>query len=105
MITKMVKRNQIIKLLLQAGFKPQLKGFKYIIEAVEYADQKPKFEFKVSELYSDMAKPHNTPASNIERLIRHSIANARVKRYSVMTNKELITTLLLCLHGGNYERN
>ena len=74
----MVKRNTIREFILKIGITPELRGYEYIIDAVEKLIAAPNTKF--IKLYSDIAKSHNVTASSVERAIRHAI-NAVFNKY------------------------
>ena len=67
----MVKRNTIREYILKIGITPELKGYEYIIDAVEKLIAAPNT--KLIKLYSDIAKSHNSTVGSVERAIRHAI--------------------------------
>lgn len=73
-------------MLIEKGFKPNLIGFEYIAKAIELYDiTKPI----VSWLYLQIAEIYNATPARVERSIRHSIEQSKVKG----TNAEIIALL------------
>ena len=63
-------RIEIQDELIRIGVKPSLKGFRYLVEAIErYAPKKAIY----AGLYQEIAELHNDTISRVERVIRHAI--------------------------------
>ena len=78
---------QVEKYLLGKGLKPHIKGFWYIVEAINLVRQDKIYLREVcSKLYPEIAEKYKDTASKVERAIRHSIFSAGTK----MTNAEFI---------------
>ncbi|MCQ2753850.1 MAG: sporulation initiation factor Spo0A C-terminal domain-containing protein, partial [bacterium] len=90
----------IINLLLNYGFAPSLKGFKYLVEAIDYVI---KFDDNRTEkvIYPTLARKFYTSNYGIERTIRYSIEitlkDFWLKTGIKPTNKNVITYLALQL--------
>lgn len=72
----MDKKN-IENALMKMGIPAGVKGFAYIVDAVEYINQNPRDISVTKELYPHIAKKHNTTSSRVERAIRHAFEIAR----------------------------
>lgn len=59
--------------LIKLGIYPNLKGFNYIIRAVEIVKEKGYLKV-TKELYPQIAEEYKTTASRVERAIRHVIS-------------------------------
>lgn len=72
---------KIIKYLYGKEVKPSIKGFKYLITAIDKCINNSNLIDEICNLYKDIAVVHNTTASKTERAIRHaiSISNAQEK--------------------------
>ena len=80
---------EIEKYLLEKGLNPAVKGFDYIVKAIELFNEDIKYKHNImSELYPTIAKTFNDDASKVERAIRHCIKSARIN----MQNSEFIAT-------------
>lgn len=63
------------KLILSLGAMPNLRGFRYLGDAIDiYAGHKGPISI-TKELYTAVAELHNTTGSRVERCIRHVIQN------------------------------
>lgn len=66
--------------LLRIGMPAGVKGMTYICDAVELFDTDPYYvDGKISSLYADIAKKHDTTAPSVERAIRHAFETALAK--------------------------
>ena len=64
----------VTDLLRKIGAKPNIKGYRYLREAVILVYKNWNYMDAITkELYPDIAKKFNTTASRVERAIRHSI--------------------------------
>jgi len=65
---------KISNLVFNMGIPSHIKGHKYLIDAVALTYENTALISKENkDLYSDIAKRHNTTASRVERAIRHAI--------------------------------
>lgn len=60
---------------------PNVKGYKYIVEAVKMIQDSGDFLQITKKIYPEIAKKHNTTKSKVERTIRHAILVAEQKNY------------------------
>lgn len=74
-----MNRAKIEDVLLRMGIPAGIKGFAYIVDAVEYIDEHGTDISVTRELYPAIAKIRNTTASRVERAIRHAFWIARNK--------------------------
>lgn len=66
--------QEISKILLLFGITPNLKGYHYIMEAVQLGmKDKDVFTMLTSHLYYPVAKKYNTTPQKVERCVRHAI--------------------------------
>ena len=63
-------RIEIQDELIRIGVKPSLKGFHYLVDAIERYDPKKAI---YAGLYQEIAELHNDTISRVERVIRHAI--------------------------------
>lgn len=63
--------------LLTMGVPAGIKGFAYIVDAVEYIDKYGTNVSVTKGLYPAVAKKNNTTSSRVERAIRHAFEVAR----------------------------
>ena len=69
----MNRKNRAEDMLLALGVKPNLKGFHYLVDAVDiYLNHKGDLSI-TKGLYPEIARKHNTTGSRVERSIRHAI--------------------------------
>ena len=69
-----VENNYIHYVLLKLGVPPHLKGYSYIVYALELVLIDPNLlQHITKELYIDVAKKYDTTPSRVERAIRHAI--------------------------------
>jgi|LSQX01.3.fsa_nt_gb two-component system response regulator (stage 0 sporulation protein A) len=88
--------SKIEKLLLEKDFKPNLKGFDYIVEAIELIQQDKTYSRAITtRLYPTIAKKYNDKALGVERAIRHSIQRAKIGN----TNAEFLARTIIELKG------
>lgn len=77
----------IEKYLLKRGISPALKGFDYIVKAVELIKEDIQYKFAVTrKLYPKIAEIYNDTPNRVERAIRHALSTAKVN----YTNSEFI---------------
>ena len=65
-------KNRATNALIEMGMPADIKGFQYIVDAMELFVNKENRTGKTTTLYADIAKMHNTTASRVERTIRHA---------------------------------
>lgn len=83
----MTDRKIIGDKLIAAGIYPDIKGFTYIIDAVEiFKPGNP-----LMELYAGVAEKHGVTSIRVERCIRH--AKERTKQYKNLGNGQFIGLL------------
>lgn len=66
-----MKRFEIASVVKDLGISAHLKGYHYIISAVQLLLEKPIKSFM--DLYKSVAKEFDTTASGVERAMRHAI--------------------------------
>jgi len=83
-------RNSVIEqCLLGVGVPAKLKGYRYIVSAVEEVIREPEMIYGITKiLYPEIAKKHQSTSIRVEKAIRHAIEVAwarcdedRVKKY------------------------
>lgn len=74
--TKSVKLNVVDNFLIQIGFSKDLVGFKYLCAAIKLVQDKNSSNYKIADIYAELALIFNTSHCNIERSIRYVIENA-----------------------------
>lgn len=68
------KSIAIRKTLDQIGVKHSLKGYRYIISAIEKGlDDRSKLDYITKVLYVEIARENDSTPSRVERAIRHAI--------------------------------
>lgn len=65
-------KDKVVDLLIGFGITPSLKGFYYILDAVEVFIDNPNIKFM--DMYEVIAIRHNTEARRVERSIRHAFS-------------------------------
>lgn len=82
-------RNKAINVLIEMGVPADIKGFQYIVDAMElFEDEKIK-NGKITMLYCDIAEMHGTTAAGVERSIRHAFSVAITKGKPACVEKYL----------------
>lgn len=81
--------------LLGKGVRPNLKGFDYLLCAIELCKDKMYIRNVTKMLYPKIAEINNETASKVERAIRHAIYQSDVK----MCNSEFIARALIDLEN------
>ncbi len=67
-------KEQITELLYDLGIAPNIKGFKYLRDAITFTVEKPEMLDGITkDLYPEVAKTHKTTSSRVERAMRHAI--------------------------------
>ena len=90
--------NKIEKLLLENGVKPHLKGFDYLVEAIELIQSDKIYLKKITKLlYPTIAKNNNDTMTAVERVMRY-IVQKTIKKQS---NAEFLAIITLKLKGEN----
>lgn len=82
-----MNKTKIVKYLDDNGFKHSIKGFDYLITAIDLCVEVPEKLHEVCKLYAEVGKIHSTTQPRTERAIRHSIETSDVKK---ITNSEFI---------------
>ena len=83
------------KLLRKLGFKPNLSGYVYIMEAVNIL-KKSKKRIRIMDVYEKIGKNHKMTENSIERAIRYSINIAyQDETLKKFYNKKPSSSLLL----------
>ncbi len=80
-----MNRNKVEDVLFAMGVPANMKGFKYIVDALEIIDRDGCTVSITGVLYPEVADVNHTTASRVERAIRHafSIGNSEVGDYEV----------------------
>lgn len=73
-------RKYVEKVLLRMGIPANVKGFRYITDAVMLLDEDAWKEPKYTALYYQIGKMNGSTASGTERAIRHAFGIARSSR-------------------------
>lgn len=69
-----MNRKAVSELLMEAGMSPSLRGFDYIIDALELIDSDRGFLYSVTKLlYPAIAEKHNSTPARVGRCIKHAI--------------------------------
>lgn len=75
-----MNREKIENVLMEMCMPCGIKGFKYIVDAVEYIDEHGENISVTKQLYPDIAKKNDTTSSKVERAIRHAFETVRGKK-------------------------
>lgn len=67
-----VKEKEIAEEIMRLGIRPDIKGYRFLLEAVRLRIENPTGGF-CKDIYEGVAKKFNTTTSRVERAIRHSI--------------------------------
>lgn len=82
-----MNRAKIEDVLLAMGVPAGIKGFNYIVDAVEIFDERGTDIGITKELYPTIAEKNETTPSRAERAIRHAFEVARPKGNTDTVNK------------------
>lgn len=85
-----MNRAKIEDVLLAMGVPAGIKGFNYIVDAIEIFDERGTNISITKELYPTIAEKNTTP-SRVERAIRHAFEVVRTKGNSEAVNKYIGT--------------
>lgn len=89
--------NKTEKYLLDAGFRPNIKGFDFLVESIELVKYNKQYLRKITkDLYPKIAEMFEETPNKVERAIRHSIAVSGILK----TNAEFIAYAALVLKEG-----
>jgi two-component system response regulator (stage 0 sporulation protein A) len=71
---EMAREAAVTSILQKIGISPNLKGYRYLTDAILIVSYKPEYSSGVTKiLYPEIAKKHSTTPSRVERAIRHAI--------------------------------
>ncbi len=100
-------KNKVINALLEMGMHADIKGFRYIVDAMLLFEEDKWRNGKITVLYYEIGRRNNATASQVERSIRHAFSTVfaegkleAVEKYLTMqhpTNGNLLHTLFLRL--------
>ena len=86
-------KNKAINALLEMGMPADLKGFRYIVDAMCMFEENEWRNGKTTVLYHEIGEKNNTTASRVERAIRHAFGTVlnggkskAVEKYLTMQN-------------------
>lgn len=79
-----MQRNKIEDRLIQIGILPNLKGFEYLVTAIDTY----QYGMPLMEIYVDTAQKYKTTYSRVERCIRHAKNKTTYGKY---TNGEFLS--------------
>ena len=89
-------KNKAIKALIEMGMPANIKGFQYIVEAMELFEADEIWSTKLSILYLKLSKMYSTTPGAVERSIRNA--------FSIVLTKgdlEAVKTYLPLNYTGN----
>lgn len=109
-------RNKAINALIEMGMPANIKGFHYIVEAMNLFEQDSSFiTGKTTDLYFILSEMFDTTPSRIERAIRHAFSIVldggfleAVEKYLTLQNTRngnLLSTLYLKLSQEDENEN
>jgi two-component system response regulator (stage 0 sporulation protein A) len=81
-----INEGSIMNYLDRKGFKHSIKGFRFLIKAIDLCVQDSNKLYSICNLYKEIAENYNTTPSKVECAIRHSIEVSGNK----LTNSEFI---------------
>ena len=100
-------RRKTIDALIEMGMPADIKGFHYIVDAMEMFTNEEIWLGKTTVLYHEVGKKNNTTASRVERAIRHAFGSvlergnlenvAKYLTFQNTTNGNLLNVLYLRL--------
>ncbi len=73
-----MENKNIRKLLIKIGISSNIKGFHYILEAIDIIKAQ-KMHTNMTTIYEIICKKYNNTSSGVERAVRHSISKAYKK--------------------------
>jgi len=76
------------EILMADGIMPNLKGFEFLVKAIEIA--KVNQDFRTCKVYEEIGKSCNSTATSIERGIRHAITHSCKIKPKIMLSKKKI---------------
>lgn len=68
--------QQISKSILTLGFKPKLKGYIYVKDAIYFYIINPQADISIGDIYAKIAQKHDITTTSVERAIRNLIIAA-----------------------------
>lgn len=83
--------KEVIKVLKEIDVCPDWLGFKYIITAIKLMINNKNDNFKIGEIYKDVAKKHRTTYSKVERNIRYTKENIKINLNQYFETKHKVT--------------
>lgn len=93
-----MENKKIVDYLLSCGIKPQIKGFRYLYNAIELTIKNNNELPQVTKiLYPTIAEKYNDTPSKVERACRHSISVSN-KDFKHMTCGEFIAKAAISLN-------
>ena len=98
-------RKTIEDLVLSFGIPPQIKGFKYLCDAIELKMNGKDAIFK--EIYITIAEKNEDAVHNVDRAIRHAITKIDVSAWAKfgaggLKSSEVISTFALKIKRGDF---
>lgn len=102
----------IEKEMIKIGLRPDLRGFKYLAEAMKIIYENEEFLYNTLPLYEEIALDLELDSSNVERCIRHCIKKSPDNVWSTIgysdkmrkINSVFISLLYYYLMGKEDER-
>lgn len=86
-------KNRAVNALVKMGMPTNIKGFRYIADAMLLFENKEYRNGQITPLYQKIAEMNNTTASRVERAIRHAFGGvltngvlAEVEKYLTFHN-------------------
>lgn len=73
------KTEKVYKYLLSCGFRPQLLGFKYLIEAINIYIKTDKLVTFEKDIYLKLAKDYGKKSASVKKAIKNAIDGAALK--------------------------
>lgn len=106
--------KHIYDYLFYLSIKPSMKGFDYIVELVELANEHGFKTMGIFAMYNEIAKIHGVSHYSVERAVRHAITSAMSRNTiiwydefseitnenALITNKDFICGILLKIRQG-----
>lgn len=89
-------RKEIERILFEIDVPAGIKGFEYIVDAVEFLNEDMDMSI-TKELYPKIAKKNSTNSTSVERAIRYALKICRNRK----TNIELVKHYIGLTNCGN----
>lgn len=84
-------KDKATEVLIELGVSMDKKGFAFIVTAMELFEDERYRKGRITDLYSEIARIHNTVSSRVERNIRHVFKTTLLNCDNPLVSKYLDT--------------